>query len=181
MFRALRRFAVIFATLSIVTGCTTMSPQDFASTTPALSLEEYFVGKTKAYGLFHDRFGTLQRRFTVDITGTLNNEGALVLDERFSYADGETQQRVWTIRKAGDGLYEGRADDVVGTARGELAGAVLRWTYDLDLPISGRTWQVAFDDWMILMDDGILMNKATVSKWGLKIGEVTLVFRQVKG
>ena len=36
-----------------------------------------------------------------------------VLDEAFTYSDGSTQRRVWTIRKTAPGRYAGTAADVV--------------------------------------------------------------------
>jgi len=170
----------LLCAIATLMGCSSMSPTDFAGTTPTLRLEEYFQGQTRAYGLFHDRFGTLRRQFTVDITGTLDEGGVLTLDERFSYSDGEREQRIWTITPTGPDSYEGRAGDVVGTARGVLAGSALNWQYDLDLKVGDGSWRVHFDDWMFLMQDGILMNRAQVSKWGFDIGTVTIVFRRLE-
>ncbi len=99
-----------------------------------------------------------------------------VLDEQFAYADGEKQRRVWRVRKLGRGQYSGRADDVVGEARGETAGNAIRWRYVLALPVDGRTWEVDMDDWMHLVDDRVLLNRTTMSKFGVRLGEVTLAF-----
>ena len=33
-----------------------------------------------------------------------------------------------------------------------------------------------FDDWMYLMNDKVMLNKAEMSKFGVKLGEVTLSF-----
>ena len=71
--------------------------------------------------MFEDRFGNLQREFTVELQGDWDGN-TLILTEDFEYADGETERRIWRITKTGDGLYEGRADDVVGVAK-ELPGA----------------------------------------------------------
>jgi hypothetical protein len=35
---------------------------------------------------------------------------------------------------------------------------------------------VQFDDWMYLMNDKVMLNKAAMSKWGVNLGEVTLSF-----
>jgi hypothetical protein len=37
---------------------------------------------------------------------------------------------------------------------------------------------VNFDDWMWLMDDEHLLNRAYMSKYGLSIGEVIIVFKK---
>jgi hypothetical protein len=152
-----------------------MKPSDFKDAEPRLTIEDYFAGKTHAWGIFEDRFGTLRRQFTVDISGTWNGK-ELVLDERFEYRDGEKDRRVWTIRKTGDQTYEGRADDVIGMAQGEAQGNALNWRYDMDLKVGDGTLRVHFNDWMFLQPSGVLVNRARVSKFGIEIGEVTLFF-----
>jgi hypothetical protein len=168
---------LIFA-LVVLSGCTSMKPSDFSKAEPLLRIEDYFVGQTRAWGIFEDRFGNLRRQFVVDIQGSWDGE-ALVLDERFRYSDGETDRRVWTIKKIDEHRYEGRADDVIGTAIGESHGNALNWRYDMDLKIGEGTLRVHFNDWMFLQSSGVLVNRARVSKFGIAIGEVTLFFQKV--
>jgi len=173
-----RRTLLSLTGLSLMlAGCSGMQLEDFSSQQPELRLEEYFVGETRAWGIFEDRFGNLKRSFTVDITGTLNN-GMLKLDERFLYNDGETDQRIWNITVKENGNYEGQAADVVGTAQGRVAGNALNWQYELNLPVGQRIWKVHFNDWMFLQSDGVLINKAKVTKWGIHLGTVTLFFQK---
>ena len=82
----------------------------------------------------------------------------------------------WRVTKLADGRYTGRADDVVGEALGQASGNALRWRYTLALPVDGRVWHVDFDDWMFLMSDKVMLNRATMSKFGITLGEVTLSF-----
>lgn len=152
-----------------------MQTQDFMNAQPRLVLEDYFQGKTRAWGIFEDRFGDLRRQFVVDITGTWDGR-ELMLDERFRYSDGQLDQRIWRITKLDEHRYEGRAADVVGTATGSAYGNAANWRYNLDLKVGDGTWRVAFDDWMFLQPDGVLINRARVRKWGFEIGEVTIVF-----
>ena len=169
-----RLFTALTA-LVILNSCTSMKPSDFASSTPELVIEEYFVGETQAWGLFEDRFGKLRRQFTVDITGEWDGE-LLVLDERFRFSDGETDRRVWKITKTGPHSYEGRAGDVIGVAQGEAYGNALNWRYDMDLKVGDGIIRVHFNDWMFLQPSGVLLNRARVTKFGFDIGEVTLAF-----
>lgn len=163
------------ALLLVLTGCNTMKPQDFAQAAPTLDLFEYFNGHTKAWGLFEDRFGKVRRQFQVDIKGSVDGD-LIVLDEHFTYNDGETDRRVWRIRQIADRLYEGEAGDVVGKATGVSSGNALNWRYDLNLKVGESTYRVHFDDWMFLQPGGVMINRATVSKWGVNIGQVTLFF-----
>ena len=159
----------------VLTGCGGMDIKKFEAATPQLVLEEYFAGKTRAWGIFEDRFGTLRRQFTVDIDGRWDGR-TLVLDERFVYRDGERDRRVWTIEKVGPNRYQGRADDVIGVATGEAKGNALSWRYNMDLKVGDSTLRVHFDDWMFLQPDNVLINRARVSKWGVELGQVTLFF-----
>jgi len=173
------RLGAVLLALFVLNGCTSMKPSDFKDAEPRLTIEEYFAGKTYAWGIFEDRFGNLRRQFSVEISGSWNGE-ELVLDEHFDYRDGEKDRRVWTIRKTGDHTYEGRADDVIGTARGEAYGNALNWRYDMDLKVGDGTLRVHFNDWMFLQPSGVLVNRARVSKLGIEIGEVTLFFAKYR-
>lgn len=164
----------------ILTGCNSMKPQDFKESEPKLTLFDYFKGKTSAWGIFEDRFGNVRRQFQVDIEGRINGN-EMTLDERFNYNDGEKDQRIWRIRKTGDQTFVGEADDVIGIAKGEVQGNALNWTYDLNLKVGDRSYKVHFDDWMFLQSDGVMINRARLSKWGFDIGEVTLFFMKPAG
>lgn len=170
----LRNTLVLFLAL-VLTGCGSMKPQDFAQKHPRFDVFDYFEGNSRAWGIFEDRFGKLRRQFTVDITGTVRDD-VLTLVEDFVYDDGETDRRIWTIRKTDEHAYEGQADDVLGTAIGSQYGNALNWSYDMDLRVGDGTWRVRFDDWMFLQPDGVLVNRARVRKWGFELGEVTLFF-----
>jgi hypothetical protein len=160
---------------ALLVGCASPLPADYAAEKPLLDLKTYFNGELVAHGLFTDRSGKVQRRFTVAITGRWNgNQGTL--DERFTYSDGHTEQRIWHLTDQGGGRYTGRADDVLGEAVGNAAGNALNWRYTLKLPVDGTVYEVQFDDWMFQMDERVLLNRATMSKFGFRLGEVTLSF-----
>ena len=172
------RNVALMGLVALMTGCSgAMKPEDFADTKPRFVLEDYFAGKTTAWGMFIDRFGNLRRQFLVDIDGKWDGK-TLVLNEQFSYADGDKDQRIWTITKVDDHTYTGTAGDVVGTAKGRSHGNALNWNYFLNLKVGGSTWKVHFDDWMFLQPQGVLLNRAAVTKWGLDVGEVQLSFRK---
>ena len=177
MIKTLTRLAILLILALILGACSTMKPEDYAEATPKLDLFAYFEGETRAWGLFQDRFGQVRRRFTVDITGVREGD-RLTLDESFVYDDGETQRRVWVIDRLDEHRFEGQADDVLGVAEGKAYGNALNWRYQLLLQVGERQWRVNFDDWMFLLDEQVLINKAKVNKYGLTIGEVTLFFQK---
>ena len=172
----MKRRIVLAAALALtLAGCAGPRIDDYANEKPALDLKQYFNGTLDAYGIFTDRSGKVVKRFTVVMKGSWNGDEG-VLDEDFFYSDGTRQKRVWRLKRLPDGRYTGTADDVVGEAQGQARGNAFNWTYTLALPVDGRVWHVDFDDWMYLMDDRVMLNTAVMSKWGVKLGEVTLSF-----
>jgi hypothetical protein len=155
-------------------GCAGPQVRDYANEQPRLDLRTFLSGDLVAKGLFTDRSGRVVKRFTVTMNGRWTGDEG-VLDERFQYSDGSTQRRVWRLKAFGDGRYSGTADDVVGEAVGESAGNAFRWNYTLALPVDGLVWNVALDDWMFLVDEDTVLNRSAMSKFGLHLGDVTLI------
>jgi hypothetical protein len=157
-----------------LSGCASPQVQDYAKEEPRLDLRRFFDGPLTAKGMFTDRSGRVVKRFSVRMDARWDGDAG-ILDEHFQYSDGSTQRRVWRLRDLGAGRFSGTADDVVGQAEGAGAGNALRWNYTLALPVDGRTWNVALDDWMFLIDERTLLNRSAMSKFGLHLGDVTLV------
>ena len=164
------------AALSLgLAACATPGVEHYRAEQPALVMENYFSGPLEAWGMFQGRDGAVQKRFHVRIDARWEN-GTGVLDEHFRWSDGSTSRRVWTLVRQPDGSYRGTADDVIGEAVGEVSGNALRWRYVLALPVDGKVYHVDFDDWMFLIDDKVMLNRSFMSKWGFRLGEVTLSF-----
>ena len=156
-------------------GCASTGVEQYRAEQPGLDLKTYLNGTLDAWGMFQGRSGDVKKRFHVVIDARWTGDTA-ILDENFKWSDGTTSRRVWALSKQPDGSFRGKADDVVGEAIGEVSGNALRWRYVLALPVDGKVYNVNFDDWMFLMDDKVMMNRATMSKWGFSLGEVTLTF-----
>tara|TARA_Y100001954_G_scaffold6017_1_gene6416 strand:- start:192 stop:704 length:513 start_codon:yes stop_codon:yes gene_type:complete len=152
--------------------------KQFENNTPKLDLFSFFEGNTIAYGIFEDRFGNLKRQFRVNISGKIENQ-TLTLDEEFLYDDGEQANRIWKIKKTTENnkiAYEGQADDIEGKASGSVSGNTMNWSYDIYLNIKGSNIKVHFNDWIYKQSENLAINRAYVSKFGINIGSVTLVF-----
>ena len=160
---------------AMLAGCAGPQIADYASEKPVLDMRQYFNGTIDAYGVFTDRSGKVVKRFTVVMKCTWDGDTG-VLDEDFTNSDGTKDRRIWTLKRGADGKYTGTAADVLGEANGEVKGNAFRWGYTLKLPVDGKIVEVQFDDWMYLMSDKVMLNKAVMSKFGFKLGEVTLSF-----
>ena len=171
-------FALSVTLLS--SGCATQNIQAYQNTTPTLDMHEFFSGQIDGWGMFQGRNGEVKKRFYVDIYATHEGDNVIVLDEKFSWADGSKSQRIWRLTKQADGSWRGTAGDVIGEAKGEVTGNTLHWQYLLELPVDDKTYKVNFDDWMYLVDKDVMLNRSVMKKFGVELGSVTLSMHRNK-
>ena len=165
--------------LLLLAGCGT-SLDDYRGQGPNWDLAHFFNGKLVAHGLVTDRSGEVTSRFRVEMQGRWR-EGKGELFEQFYFDDGRQQTRTWFLSKGVDGHWRGTASDVVGEAVGKTAGFALNWRYQLDLALpDGEVVRVSFDDWMYLLDQDRLINRAEISKFGIHLGEVILYIERLE-
>lgn len=148
------------------------------TTTDRFELTTFLAGRTRATGIFEDRFGRLRRRLEVAMTGTWQ-DGRFHLDERFSYDDGRVETRAWTLTPGRDGAFTATCPDCIGIARGQAMPGVARTLYRFRLALPSRTIAVDLDDRLYRLGPRQALNRATVSKWGVRIGELTLLFERL--
>ena len=165
-------FCLVFCFL---TGCANPSMKNVVSKETHLELLEYFDGETTAWGLVVDRFGNLQRTFKVKLIGK-RDEKKLLLKEYFTYNDGEREYREWVITKTKTGSYEGKSKDTIGIAKGKKIGNTVRMVYDTTISIGETDLKVSFDDRFVKSDKKVVINRAKILKWGIKIADVTIFF-----
>ena len=175
----MKRIKFIFALVAsiLLTSCSTnnMKPIDFKDQKPRLIIEEYLSGNVKAWGILQNRSGKVTRQFSADLNGSWDGK-QLILDEKFNWSDGEIQNRQWQITKIDDHNYEGTAGDVVGTAKGYSYGPTFKFEYVLLVPVKGRELKITFDDWIFMQNEKVAINRATMTKFGIKVAELTVMF-----
>ena len=170
-------FTILIALL--ITNCSgnNMKPIDFKDQKPRLIIEDYLSGDVKAWGILQNRSGKVIRQFSADLNGKWDGS-ELVLDEKFNWSAGEIQNRQWKINKIDEHNYEGTAGDVVGKAKGYSYGPAFKFEYVLLVPVKGREIKITFDDWIFMQDEKVAINRATMSKFGIKVAELTVFFQK---
>lgn len=150
----------------------TPTPSGFDPTT-------FFAGRTRAHGVFEDRFGRARRRFRADIDGRWDDD-VFVLDEMFAYDDGSVEQRTWRLTRPTDGRFTATCPDCLGVAKGELSADGWRMRYRFHLRLGGRTATVTFDDRLYRTGNGVAINRATLRKFGVVLGDALIVFEKAE-
>jgi Protein of unknown function (DUF3833) len=148
-----------------------------APNAPLFELTHFLEGQTTAWGVFEDRFRKLRRRFTVEMNGHWQDR-VFLLEERFIYDTGEVETRTWRIVPSSGGRFSATCSDCVGEARGHCTNDSVHMSYRFRLMLDKRSMVVDFDDRMYRMTDGTAVNRATMSKWGVKLGELSLFFQR---
>ena len=173
----MRYILTLFLTFFLTNCIAAMKPEDFKDQKPRLVIEEFLKGNVKAYGILQNRRGKVTRQFSADLNGKWDGK-ELILDEKFNWSDGEVQTRQWKIVKKDEHYYEGTASDVVGIAKGYSYGPAFKFEYVLLVPVKGREIKITFDDWIFKQDDKVAINRATMTKFGIKVAELTVLFQK---
>lgn len=163
----------------MLSSCGSNNLEYYKGTKPEVDIKTYFNGPIKAWGIVQDWRGRVVSRFDINMVGKWKgNTGTLT--EKFSYYDGKKQERVWTIHKLADGSYEGTAADILDKATGNVLGNAARWNYVMDLPVDNTTYRITFDDWMWQLNDGVLINRSYLKKFGITVSELTIFMQKQK-
>lgn len=163
----------------MLSGCAGNTLGHYENTKPEADIQAYFTGPIQAWGLVQDWRGRVVTRFDVNMVGVWDGDTG-TLTEEFRYYDGRIQERIWTITKKPDGTYEGTAGDIVGKAEGASNGSAVNWHYTMDIPVQGKTYRLKLDDWMWQMNDGVLINRSYMKKFGITVAELTLFMKKVE-
>ena len=99
------------------------------------------------------------------------------LTEDFTYSNGRQQQRKWFITLGENGAFTATADDIVGTATGQVSGAAVQMFYTIILPPEAGGQKLDVTDWIYLTRDGALMNRSELRKFGIKVAELVATMR----
>ena len=162
--------------IMIFSGCSS-TMEHYRGQKPELKLNTFFNGKIKAWGVVMSRSGVVKRRFVADLIGEWQGPVG-VLKENFTYDNGETQYREWTLKVLDNGKISGTASDVDGEAKGQTLGFAMNWHYVLKINLDGTVYHISLDDGLFLVNEKSMINKATMTKFGFKVGEVLLFMQK---
>lgn len=137
-----------------------------------LVLEQDFVGTLACEGTLTPALPLRATRFSVAMTGDWDGR-VLTLQEDFIFGDGSRDRKTWRFEKIASGRYRATREDVVGFADALQDGPALRLDYLVRLgPLVAR-----FQDLIYWVGDGVIADRAHVSKFGLGIARAEIVMR----
>ena len=165
--------ATALMAIAVLAGCASAPRLDTVNEAEPFVPEKFFIGTTYAQGEFVNIIDGTRRGVKAVIRGRFDG-ASLTLMEDFTYSDGGKERKTWILTKSGQGVYLGTREDVVGIAKGRLEGPLFRLTYMANVKTKTSDYDLTFDDVLGYQPDGTVLDRAVVSKLGVKIGEITL-------
>ncbi len=157
-------------------GFRAQRPSDYAGTGPEFDIRTHLSGTFISEGMIYGPTGRVVSRFVAQMEGRWQGETGS-LSETFQYAGGGTQARRWELILAEDGAFTAEAEDLVGTGTGQQSGATVRLNYRIRLPADAGGHVLDVTDWMYLMENGTIMNRSEMRKFGIKVAELVATIR----
>jgi hypothetical protein len=152
---------------------------DYAGTEPAFDIRKHLSGPILSEGVIFGPDGRVASRFVAEMQGEWAGSSG-TLSERFRFANGQVQERKWHLELEEDGRFTATADDVIGTGEGQQGGAAARISYRLQLPEASGGHVLDVTDWLYLMENGTIMNKSEMRKFGVKVAELIATMRPAR-
>ncbi len=152
------------------------SPADYTGTGPDFSLKKHLNGEILSEGLIYGPNGKMSNSFVARMVGEWDgNSGTLA--EWFTYSNGKQMTRKWYLTMGTGNTFIATADDIVGEGKGEISGSTVKLTYRIILPEDAGGHTLDVTDWMYLTENGAIMNRSEMRKFGIKVAELVATMR----
>lgn len=158
-------------------GFRAQRPDDYAGQGREFDIRQHLNGAMICEGVIYGPSGRVNTRFVADMNAKwVGNDGHMT--EEFRYDTGGSLDRKWTLRLNGDGRFQAMAPDIVGVGQGRQAGSAVELKYAIKLPESAGGHVLDTTDWMYLMENGTIINRSQMRKFGIKVGELVATIRK---
>jgi hypothetical protein len=157
-------------------GFRAQRPSDYGNTDPAFDIRKHLNGRFISEGMIYGPTGRVVSRFVAEMNGSWEGTKG-TLTEDFAYAGGGTQARQWMLEVGENGRFTATAEDIIGTGTGQHTGATVQLRYRLRLPEDAGGHVLDVTDWMYLMENGTIMNRSEMRKFGIKVAELIATIR----
>jgi len=152
------------------------NPRDYADSGPLFSLKEHLSGEILSEGLIYGPTGKMTNSFVATMLGEWDGDSG-TLSENFTYSNGAQQTRKWYLKLGPNNTFTATADDIVGTAQGVISGSTVKMTYKIVLPEDSGGHTLTATDWLYRTENGVIMNRSELRKFGIKVAELVATMR----
>ena len=160
----------------LVSACAAGPVRPNGAAEPGFDPIAFFDGHTRSRGVIEDRSGAPTGPIVTDSVAYQDAAGRLHMAQTLMSPGGTAQRRDWVLWRTGPDTFDATANDMDGTARGESTGRMFHWTWIWARSPGDPLMNVTMNQWMYRMDDGSVIIRTAVSKFGFIVAEVTEQF-----
>ena len=158
-------------------GFKAQKPEDYANGGPEFDIRTHLSGPLVMEGVLYGPMGRVTSRFVAEAHGSWEgNKGHLV--ESFKFDSGTEQKREWFLTTKNDGSFDAEAPDVIGMGQGTQKGSAIELKYRIKLADSAGGHELDTTDWMYMLDNGTIVNRSQMRKFGIKVAELVATIRR---
>jgi hypothetical protein len=146
----------------------------------AFEPQSFFVGSTEGAGVVRDPFGRVLRRCRIATEGCCSaTQGALRLDETFTYDDGEVDVWRWVMTPGRDGRYVAAEARAGAGIAGETRGG--DYLINFSRPKGSLRGAMAprYRSRFTLLTPDTALRTTTISVLGVPVGDMSAIYRRV--
>ncbi|MEO0343921.1 MAG: DUF3833 family protein [Pseudomonadota bacterium] len=168
--------AVVFAvnrTLSFIA----QRPTDYQGKGPDFDIREVLKGDMICEGVIYGPTGRVSSRFVADMQANWNGDEGY-MTEKFRYDTGTSLDREWNLKVVDGNKIIATAPDIIGEGEGAQVGSSVQLKYAIKLPENSGGHVLNTTDWMYLTENGTIMNRSQMRKFGIKVAELVATIRK---
>ncbi|MDV7144350.1 DUF3833 domain-containing protein [Tropicimonas sp. TH_r6] len=166
----------IVSARSLLLSFRAQRPADYAATSPEFDIRQVLNGPIDSEGLIYGPNGRMTNSFIARMQGDWDGDTG-TLSEDFTYSNGNRMQRKWYLTLGPDNTFTATADDLEGEGHGVISGSTVMMRYRIRLPEEAGGHVLNVTDWLYLMQDGSIMNRSEMRKFGIKVAELVATMR----
>ncbi|MEO1563094.1 MAG: DUF3833 family protein [Pseudomonadota bacterium] len=153
------------------------SPDDYKDQGTPFDIREALNGEMVCEGVIYGPMGRVTSRFVADMHANWNGDEGY-MTENFRYDTGNKLDREWTLKVVDGNKIIATAPDIIGEGEGEQSGSSVQLKYAIKLPEQAGGHVLNTTDWMYLTENGTIMNRSQMRKYGIKVAELVATIRK---
>lgn len=152
-------------------------PNEYKDVGTPFDIRQSLNGEMVCEGVIYGPTGRVVSRFVAEMNAEWNGDEGF-MTEKFKYDTGGSLDRSWNLRVKENGQIEATAPDIIGEGSGQQAGSGVQLKYTIQLPESAGGYVLNTTDWMYLMENGTIINRSQMRKFGIKVCELVATIRK---
>ena len=157
-------------------GFKAQKPQDYGKGGPKFDIRTHLSGPLVMEGVLYGPTGRVTSRFVAQAHGSWDGENGHLVED-FKFDSGSEQKREWFLTAKTDGSFDAEAPDVVGVGQGKQMGSAVEFKYRIKLADTAGGHELDTTDWMYMLENGTIVNRSQMRKFGIKVAELVATIR----